>query len=330
MRALVATGHGGPEVLALRDDHPEPVPGPHDLLVAVRACGLNPVDVKVREGRYGAREQPYVLGYDVCGVVRAVGSAVGDFAPGDSVYVSPGRLRDGGYAELVCVDARLAAHKPARLDHVAAAALPLVVLTAWEALLDRARIHAGETVLVHAGAGGVGHVALQLARHRRARVLTTASRPETQALCRELGAHVVIDHRSEDFVARVLEETGGRGAEVVFDTVGGETFDRSLECVALNGRMVTIVANESRVISQRLFQRNATLIYEYMGVPGIHGVGFERQAEILRLAAGLADAGALRPHVSRVVALEEVPSALAEIAAGRAIGKFVARIAEAD
>ena len=326
MRALVATRHGGPEVLSVRDAHPDPVPGPHDVLVEVHACALNPVDWKVLAGHLGERPTPFVTGFDVSGVVRGLGASVAGWAPGDEVYASPSLARDGALAELVCVDARLLARKPRGLDHVGAAALPLVTLTAWEALFDRCQLGTDENVLIHAGAGGVGHVAIQLAKQRVARVLTTASRDESKALCRGVGADVVIDHRAEDFVVRVLEETAGRGCEIVLDTVGGETFDRSLDCVAVNGRMATIVANESACVSQKLLRRNATLHFEFMGVPGIHGIGRPAQVAILANAAELADLGALRPHVGREIALADVPAALAELRGGHTTGKLVVRL----
>ena len=323
MRALIARGHGGAEVLDLVTDHADPIPGSQDLLIEVHACALNPVDTKIRQGLLGERDAPYVLGFDVSGVVRAVGADVAGFTVGDDVYASPSLVRDGACAELVCVDARLAAQKPAQVDHVHAAALPLVALTAWEALFDRCQLGTDETVLIHAGAGGVGHIAIQLAKQRGAIVYTTAGRPESQALCREFGADVVVDHRQSDFVQAVLERTEQRGCDVVFDTVGGETFDRSLDCVAVNGRVVTIVFNESTCISEKLFRKNATLHYEFMGVPAIHGIGRSTQAEILRRVAELVDLDALRPHVGRVISLADVPAAHAVLEAGTSLGKTV-------
>ena len=326
MRALVATRHGGPEALEVRDDHPEPSTGDHDVLVEVHACALNPVDGKVLAGLLGERDTPFVTGFDVSGVIRAVGPSVDGWSVGDEVYASPSLARDGALAELVAIDGRLVARKPESLSHVQSAALPLVTLTAWEALFDRCELGTDENVLIHAGAGGVGHIAIQLAKQRVARVLTTASRDDSKALCREVGADVVIDYRAEDFVERVMAETDGRGCDIVFDTVGGETFDRSLDCVAVNGRVVTIVANESPWISQKLFRKNATLHYEFMGVPGIHGIGREAQAAILCNARELADLDALRPHVGREIMLADVPDSLAALQAGHSTGKTVVRL----
>src|SRR5438093_1067138 len=259
MRALVVPEFGSAEVLKL-EEVPDPTPEEHDLLVEVHACALNPIDFKVRRGALAkGRKLPIILGFDVSGVVRGLGKSVSGFRVGDEVYAAPSLVRNGANAEFVCVDARTAALKPKSLDHVHAAALPLVTLTVWEALLLRARVQSGETVLIHAGGGGVGHVAVQLAKLHGCRVLTTASRPESLQLCRQLGADVVINYRETDFVERVKKETAGRRCPVVFDTVGGETFDRSLECVAPDGRLVTCVGTPSDKIPEKLFRLNATL-----------------------------------------------------------------------
>jgi NADPH2:quinone reductase len=323
---MVLNEVGPPEVLQLADV-PRPEPGEHDLLVEVHACALNPVDFKIRRGAFAKnRPQPGILGFDVSGVVRGVGKAVNGFLEGDEVYAAPSLVRNGANAEWVCVDARMAARKPATLDHVQAAALPLVTITAWEALLLRARVQQGETVLIHAGGGGVGHVALQLAKWHGCRVLTTASRPETIDLCRQFGADVVINYQAEDFVERVKAETGGRGCPVVFDTVGGETFTRSLDCVPVDGRLITCVGTPSDKIPQKLFRLSATLIFEFMGAPGVFGVRQAGHGEILAAAAALADDGKLRPHVGRVLKFEEIPEGHRLLEGGHVTGKLVVRV----
>ena len=182
MRAMVIEEFGEPSVLKMKD-MPEPELGEQDLLIEVYAAGLNPVDTKIRRGAHGEKQFPLTLGFDVSGVVRAVGERVEHFQEGDEVYASPSLARHGSNAEYVAVDARTAALKPKKLDHPQAAALPLATLTAWESLHDRAKIHPGETVLIHAGAGGVGHFAVQLAKLHGCRVITTASREESIALC---------------------------------------------------------------------------------------------------------------------------------------------------
>jgi NADPH2:quinone reductase len=326
MRAIVVPEFGGPEVLK-QQDMPKPTPGEHDLLIEVHACGLNPIDFKVRRGALTkGRALPIILGFDVSGVVRDVGKSVTRFRVGDEVYAAPSLVRNGANAEFVCVDARTVAQKPKTLDHVHAAALPLATITAWEALLQRAKIQRSETILIHAGGGGVGHVAIQIAKLHGYRVLTTASRAESLALCRQLGADVVINYREADFVERVKQETGGRGCPAVFDTVGGETFDRSLDCVAADGRLITCVGTPSEKIPQKLFRLNATLIFEFMGTPGVYGVRPESHGQILRAAAKLADEGKLKPHVSRVLAFEEIAEGHRLLEAGHVTGKLVVRV----
>lgn len=326
MRAMVVTQFGPPEVLKLQD-MPQPRPAPNDLLLEVHSAALNPVDYKIRRGAFReGRTLPFIPGYDVSGVVREIGSAASGFTMGDEVYASPSLIRNGADAEYVCVDARTVAHKPASLDHIHAAALPLVTLTVWEALLLRARIDKGETALIHAGGGGVGHIAIQLAKVHGCRVLTTASRDESLVLCRRLGADVVIDYAREDFVQRVQQETNGGGCPVVFDAVGGQTFDRSLDCVAVNGRLITVVGTPSAEIAQKLFCKNATLYFEFMGAPTVYGVRPESQGEILRAAAKLVEEGKLKPHVSRIIDLEELAEGHRLQESGHVTGKIVVRV----
>jgi len=328
MRAMTVSEFGGPEVLKPQD-LPAPTPGEHDLLIEVHACGLNPIDFKVRRGALTkGRELPIILGFDVSGVVRDLGKSATHFRVGDVVYAAPALVRNGANAELVCVDARTAALKPKTLDHIQTAALPLVTVTAWEALLQRARIQNGENVLIHAGGGGVGHVAIQIAKLHGCQVFTTASRAESLDLCRKMGADVVINHREADFVERVKHETGRRGCAVIFDTVGGETFDRSLDCLAPDGRIITCVGTPSDKIPQKLFRLNATLIFEFMGAPGIYGLRPESHGEILRAVAALVDEGKLKPHVSRVLAFDEIAEGHRLLEAGHVTGKLVVRVKE--
>jgi len=255
-----------------------------------------------------------------------MGDAVKDFRIGDEVYAAPNLARNGANAEFVCVDARMAAPKPKSLDHIQTAALPLVTITAWEAFLQRAKIQSGETILIHAGGGGVGHIAIQIAKLHGCRVLTTASSPDSLKLCRELRADVVINYRDSDFVEHVRKESDGRGLPVVLDTVGGDTFNRSLDCLAPDGRLITCVGTPSDKIPQKLFRLCATLIFEFMGAPGIYGIRPESHGQILRAAAKLVDEGKLKPHVSRVLAFDQIPEGHRLLESGHVTGKLVIRI----
>jgi NADPH2:quinone reductase len=325
MRAMTITEFGSPDVLKLQD-LPKPSPGPGQLLVEVHAAALNPVDTKIRKGMHGLKNFPLIPGYDVSGVVTEVGAGVENFKPGDEVFAAPSLALHGAHAEFVLLDARATAIKPESIDHATAAAYPLVTLTAWEALHEKARLHEGETVLIQAGAGGVGHIALQLAKLHGCRVLTTASSDSSIALCRQLGADVVINYKTENVVERVMQETDQRGCNVVFDTVGGDTFNQCLDCVGVLGRVVGIVLNQSDKIVPALFRKCASLHLEFMGAKQINNIDVESQGEILATAAELIDAGQLKTHIYKTIALEDLPAAHAEQETGHVNGKIVIKV----
>lgn len=230
MRAVVLEQFGGPLTLS---ELATPTAEPGQVLVRVAASGVNPLDTKIRAGKaaHARSRLPAILGVDLAGVVEAVGPQVTGFTPGDEVYGLTGGVGElqGSLAEYAAVDARLLAHKPVSLSPREAAALPLTVITAWEGLVDRAQVRAGQRVLVHGGAGGIGHVAIQIARARGAKVFATGSARSLETITR-LGA-TPIDYTTtpvEDYVAR---HTGGEGFDIIFDTVGGETLDASFTAV---------------------------------------------------------------------------------------------------
>jgi NADPH2:quinone reductase len=327
MRAMALRQHGGPEVIQA-EELPRPEPGRHQLLVEVHATSVNPVDAKVRRGSGAARAMPVVLGYDASGVVRACGPDAAGWREGELVFGCPNLFGAGANADYVLLDGRAAARKPESIEHAAAACLPLVGLTAWEALHVRAHIEAGQTVLIHAGAGGVGHIAVQLARLSGCRVITTAGRPDSIAFCRDtLGADEVIDYTREDFAIRARELSNGRGVDVVLDTVGEETFRRSIDCVAPGGQIVTILPSTPGDRAPLLLYRSITVHYEFMGVPVANDLHPERQGAILTSIARLVDRGLLRPHVSARFPLERVADAHLQIETGRTIGKIAVLVA---
>jgi len=320
--------YGGPEVLRL-EELPEPVLRDTDILVAVHATSVNPVDTKIRARATVPRDFPLVLGYDVSGIVVRCGAGVTQWQPGDEIFAAPNLFRPGANAELVALDARSAARKPAALDHAAAAALPLVSQTAWQALHLRARIAPGQSVLIHAGAGGVGHIAVQLAKLHGCRVITTAGRDESLAFCRDvLRADEVIDYGREDVVEKVKALTGGRGVPVAFDTVGGDVFVQCLDSIAINGHVVTILGGSTdlRQRGQHLLYRNATISYEFMGIPTAHEIEPERPGRILATIAKLTDAGALRPEVRHRFPLERLAEAHRQVETGRTVGKVAVTV----
>ncbi len=326
MKAMVITAHGDPEVFALQDQ-PDPVVGDYDLLVAVRATSINPVDCRVRRASSVPRQFPLILGYDVSGIVVALGAQVTHFQMGDEVYASPNVFRPGANAEYVAVDSRSASRKPKNLDHAAAAALPLVALTAWEALHTRAQITAGESVLIHAGVGGVGHIAIQLAKLHGCRVITTAGRPESIAFCRDvLKADEVINYQTTDAAQRVLEMTDGKGCSLILDTVGGSVFEQSMDCIAINGQLVTIVPTTTDTIAQKLFLKNVTLHYTFMGVPTAYNLNPERHGKLLGALTNLVEAELLSPHIMRQIHWLDLPGGHRLQETGHVMGKIVVTV----
>ena len=328
MQAQIISAWGGAENFE-GATLPDPVPGPGEVLVQIAATSVNPADCKLRQaGPPIAPELPAVLGCDAAGRVLAMGDGVTDFAPGDEVYGCVGGVRGvpGCYAETIAADARLLAPKPASLTLREAAALPLVTITAWEGL-DRAGVREGQSVLVHGGAGGVGHVAIQLAKARGAEVSATVSSEEKAALARALGADHTIDYRNEavgDYVARL---TGGAGFDVVYDATGGSDIATSFEAARLNGQVVTIVSMYEADLTP-MHIKGLTLHVVFMLIPMLHDVDRAEHGRILREAAALADAGKLRPHLDpERFDLALVADAHRHLESGKAIGKVVVDVA---
>ncbi|WP_405008911.1 NADP-dependent oxidoreductase [Kitasatospora sp. NBC_01539] len=307
MRTIDQQSYGEPGVLRITEAE-RPEPRVTEVLVRVRAAGVNPVDAYTRSGAFPLLgEPPFVLGWDVSGVVEQVAPGVNRFAVGDEVYGMPHFPRPaGGYAEYVTAPARQLARKPKGLDHAQAAALPMAGLTAWQALVDAAGLQAGQRVLVHGGAGGVGHLAVQIARARGAEVFATASAAKLDFL-RELGADHPIDYTAADFT------TGLRGLDVVFDTVGNGNGLRSLPVLRDGGVLATITEH----FDPELAARTAAAGRRYAGVVvEPDHVGLEALTELV-------EAGLLRPHVEHVLPLEDAATAHALVETRRTRGKIV-------
>lgn len=303
MKALVLTAFGGPDAFELRD-LPKPVPQAGQVLVRVQATAINPLDYQVRRGDYpDLVPLPAITGHDVSGVVEAVGPGVTAFAVGDEVWYTP-QIFDGpgSYAEYHVAAESIVGKKPASLTHLEAASLTLVGGTAWEALVVRAGLRVGESILIHGGAGGVGHVAIQLAKAIGAKVYTTV-REANFEFARSQGADEVIDYEQEDYVDAVMRLTGGRGVDVVFDTIGGNTLARSPDVLAQLGRVVSIVdiAQPQNLI--QAWGKNASY----------HFVFTRQNRGKLDELHSLVDRGQLRPHVGAVYTLADIPAAHARL-----------------
>jgi NADPH2:quinone reductase len=255
-----------------------------------------------------------------------MGDEVKGFEIGNEVWASPALNRPGAHADYVCVNHVTAAHKPRSLPHAQAAGLPLVALTAWECLHLRAKVRAGQSVLVTAGGGGVGHVAIQLAKLAGCEVYTTAASEESIGLAKEMGADVVINYREEDFAQAVLHETNGRGMDVIVECVGGQTFEKCPEAVAVEGCIVPIVPGPIPQSLAKCFPRNVSVHFEFMGAATVSNAAPQRQGEILRQIAKLVDEGKLRVRVFTEYPLERLAEAHAQQETGRTAGKLVIRV----
>ena len=307
MRAITQKSFGGPEVLELTEV-PRPVPGATEVLVRVQAVGVNPVEAVIRAGAFPLIGQPpFTLGWDVSGVVVEVDPGVNRFQVGDEVYGMPyfPRAADG-YAEYVAAPSRQLVRKPAGLSHVEAAALPLAGLTAWQMLVDIAAVGEGQRVLVHGAGGGVGHLAVQIAKARGAHVIATASAAK-HAFLRELGADETIDYRTTDFAAVV------RDVDTVIETVGGDTARRSLATLRPGGVLVTAVDKADAELARAA------------ETAGVRFAGISVEPDVVGLEAlnALVAAGRLRPHVEQVFDLADAAKAHGVVEGGHVRGKVV-------
>jgi NADPH:quinone reductase len=307
-----------------------PTPAPGEVLVRIKASGVNPLDTKIRAGQaaHARHPLPAILGIDLAGIVEAVGPDVSAFRAGDEVYGMTGGVGgiQGSLAEYAAVDARLLARKPGNLSMREAAALPLIVITAWEGLVDRAGLKAGQQVLIHGGAGGVGHVAVQLARALGAEVFATGS-SRSLAFIEQLGA-VPIDYNAmtvEDYVAK---HTDGRGFEVIYDTVGGATLDASFGAVRRFGHVVSALGWGTHALAPLSF-RAGTYSGVFTLLPLLSGEGRAHHGDILKEATRLAEAGQLRPRLDpRRFSVKSIAEAHAAVEDRSADGKIVVDIAE--
>jgi NADPH:quinone reductase len=328
MKAVYIEHGGGLEALRVGDLPDAKISRDDQVLVRVKAAGVNPIDTKIRAApeRFPV-SLPAILGCDAAGVVEAAGDLVSGFTPGDEVYFcQPGfQDRQGTYAEQVAVDAVLVAHKPPSLSFAEAAAAPLVLITAWEALHDRARIRLDQRLLIHAGAGGVGHVAIQLAKQAGAQVAVTISNDEKAAFARQLGAERAINYRSEDVTAEVMAWTDREGVDTAFDTVGGAVLDSCFTCVKPYGDVVTILAPSADTDWGEARKRNLRVSMELMLSPVMLGLeaAKQRQADILRECATLFDQRRLRIVIAERFPLSQAAAAHACLEQQHPMGKVV-------
>src|SRR6185503_13717302 len=288
MKAIRIHNYGGPEVLKY-EDAPRPKPQADEVLIRVHAAGVNPIDWKVREGHmkeFWPHKFPLILGWDLSGVVEELGKGVSRFKIGAEVYSCPDPTRDGAYADYIVVRESQLALKPKSLHHIRAATVPLAALTAWQALFDTAQLQPGQRVLIHAGSGGVGHLAVQLAKWKGAYVFATAS-TKNQDLLRKLGVDEPIDYTQQRF------EDVARNIDIVLDTLGNETQERSWSVLKKGGVLVSLVQPPSEAKAKKLGVRVALL-------------GAQPSGQQLAEIAKIIDSGKLTPVIDRILPLSEV------------------------
>src|SRR5512138_1492230 len=339
MKAIAIRAHGGPEVVKL-EDLPDPRPGPGQVVVGVKAAALNHLDIWVRKGWQGLLLSfPHVLGSDMAGVVEAVGAGVDGVKPGDEVVLNPslgcgrcerclsghenlcrryailGEHVSGGQAERLAVPARNVLPKPARLSFEEAAAVPLTFMTAWHALVSRAKVRPGETVLVHAAGSGVGVAAVQIAKLHGARVIATAGSDAKLERARGLGADEVVNYETRDFVQEVKRLTDRKGVEVVFEHVGKKTWEKSILSAAIGGRIVTVGATtgyDPPTDLRHVFYRQLSVLGSTMGTAG-------ELLDVLRFVGE----GKLRPVIDRVLPLADARKGQELLSERAQFGKIV-------
>jgi len=324
MKAWQVAELGEPAKVMQLVDVPEPEPGPRQLVVRVLASPANFPDVLMCRGLYQVRpDLPFSPGVELCGEVVALGPDVDGFAVGDRV-VGASVMPYGGFAELALMDAAVTFPAPDSLDDAQASSLYIGYQTGWFGLHRRAGLTAGETLLVHAAAGGVGSAAIQLGKAAGARVIGVVGGPEKAEVARQLGADVVVDRHAQDFVEVVKAETGGRGADVVYDPVGGDTYTRSTKCIAWEGRILIIGFAGGDIQTAALNHaliKNYAIVGLHWGMYNLHDPAAVQECH--RELTELAAQGLIAPLVSERLPLEQVADAVQRLADGSTVGRVV-------
>jgi len=334
MRAILMKEPGAPDVLTAAEVD-KPACADNEILVQIIAAGVNPIDTKLRSnGLYFSDGLPAILGCDGAGVVEEIGADVSRFEPGDAVYFCYGGLgqQAGNYAEYIAVPESFVAMKPDCIDFIDAAAAPLVLITAWEALFDRARIRSGQKVFIHAGAGGVGHVAIQLAKLAGCEVATSVSSDEKAEVAKTLGADLIINYKQQDVAKALLAWTGNAGVDVAFDTVGGDAFNQLAGATRVYGDIVTILQVPENTDWKTIRLRNIRISQELMLTPMVLGLdeAAEHHGDILEQCAQFFDEQKLSIFVCDTFALEEAAEAHRRIEAGSMAGKLVLEVVSSE
>jgi len=325
MRAMIIRKPGDYSVFEAAD-MPEPTAGKGQVRIKVKATSINPLELKIREGLVAAGpDYPAILNADVGGIIDQVGEGVSHFEVGDAVIGCAGGLKgnQGALADFMLADERLITHAPTNLALEEASVLPLVFMTAWTALVERCNIQNGEKVLIHGGTGGVGHVAIQLAKSRGAEVYTTVSSDEKAAIAKSLGADEVINYKKEAVEDYVQRLTDGKGFSVVFDTVGGKSLDDSFAAASIKGQVVSINTRSTHDLSL-MHGKSLTLHVVFRALPLLTGLGIESERARLAALVQLVEKGQLKPLIAaESFGIHQVAAAHEYLESGKAKGKIL-------
>ncbi len=330
MKAILMTDTGSTDVLVC-DDIPAPeITRSTEVKIKIKAAGVNPIDNKIRRnGTFYPYPLPVVLGCDGAGEIVAIGDQVTDYKLGDEVWFCHGGLgkEPGNYAEYTVIDSRWIALKPKNSTFIEAAAMPLALITAGSALFEKGNLQAGQTVLIHAGAGGVGHMAIQLAKIKGAKVITTVSSEEKAEFVLSLGADNVINYTNQNFVDEVNHLTDGNGVDLVIDTIGAEIFKQSILATAYFGRLITLLDPGELALAEARM-RNLMIGFELMLTPLIKGLdnARDKHVEILKLCSQWVEQDRLKVHISDIFLLQEAALAHNQIEQGHTLGKIVLKM----
>ncbi len=330
MKAVLMTATGSTDVLQLSNINEPEIISSTEVKIKIKAASINPIDTKVRNnGGFYQQPLPIVLGCDGAGEIISIGNAVTNYKVGDEVWFCHGGLgkEQGNYAEYTVIDNRWLALKPTNISFVEAAAMPLVLITAYNALFEKGNLQKDETVLIHAGAGGVGHIAIQLAKIKGATVIATVSSKEKAEFCQTLGADHTIIYTENDVVAEVNRITAKKGVELAIDTVGADVFKQSISCMAYFGRLITLLdPGQQNLADARL--KNLLIGFELMLTPLLKQLdnARDKHINILNQCVQWVEQGKLKVHISEVLGLDLVAMGHKKIEQGHAKGKIVIEI----
>jgi len=330
MKVISIKSIGNPKILQIQNIAKPHIRNGFDVLVCIKAAGVNPIDSKLRSGIYPLTKFPAILGCDGSGIVEEIGAKVTKVKKGDAVYFFHGGLDgiQGNYAEYKVLNQRFLAHKPESLTFVEAAAAPLVLITAWEALFDHAQLTKNKTIFINAGAGGVGHIAIQLAKYKESIVYTSISNKHKADFVKKLGADYILNYKKQNVMKEILNLTNNQGVDIALDNIGGKEIQNIFLAITHYGQITTLLQPDETIDWSMARFKNINLNFEVMLSPLIYNLKNKQihQTKILDKCAKLFDSGRLKIHINHIIPLEEAAHAHAIIEEGHTMGKIVLEI----